>query len=66
MKVRVNGRDTDVRSGATVAELIESLGLGAKRVAVELNRDVVARDDWPRTTLCDSDQLEVVQFVGGG
>jgi sulfur carrier protein len=66
MKVRVNGRDTDVQTGATVADLIETLGLGAKRVAVELNRGVVARDQWPRTPLSESDQLEVVQFVGGG
>jgi sulfur carrier protein len=66
MKVRVNGRDTEVRGGATVADLLETLGLGAKRVAVELNRDVVARDQWQRTPLRESDQVEVVQFVGGG
>jgi len=66
VKVRVNGRETDVSSGATVADLVESLGLGARRVAVELNRDVVARADWKRTPLSESDQVEVVQFVGGG
>ena len=66
MMVRVNGRETEVRGGATVADLIETLGLGTKRVAVELNRDVVARDLWPRTPARESDQGEVVQFVGGG
>jgi len=55
-----------VSSGATVADLVESLGLGTRRVAVELNRDVVARADWNRTPLSESDQVEVVQFVGGG
>jgi sulfur carrier protein len=64
--VRVNGRDTDVPNGATVADLVETLGLGSKRVAVELNRDVVARDRWPGTALRDSDHVEIVQFVGGG
>ena len=62
----MNGRDTDVPHGATVADLVESLGLGARRIAVELNRDVVARDEWSRTPLADSDQVELVQFVGGG
>ena len=66
MRVRVNGSETDVPHGATVADLVESLGLGARRVAVELNRDVVARSEWNRTVLAESDQLEVVQFVGGG
>ena len=66
MKVRVNGRETDVSSGATVADLVESLGLGARRVAVELNRGVIARNDWASTLLSESDQVEVVQFVGGG
>jgi thiamine biosynthesis protein ThiS len=66
MNVCVNGRDTAVRSGATVAELIDTLGLGSKRVAVELNRDVVARDDWQHTELRESDRVEIVQFVGGG
>jgi sulfur carrier protein len=66
MKVLVNGRETDVPSGATVADLIETLGLAKRRVAVELNRDVVVRDHWLRTVLADSDRLEVVQFVGGG
>ena len=66
MNVCVNGRDTDVPNGATVADLVETLGLGSKRVAVELNRDVVARDRWPRTELRDRDHVEIVQFVGGG
>ena len=66
MKVRLNGSNTDVPSGATVADLIETLGLGAQRVAVELNRDAIAREQWSRTVLSESDQIEVVRFVGGG
>ena len=66
MKVLLNGRETDVPSGATIADLIDTLGLGARRVAVELNCDVVLRESWPRTPLAESDRIEVVQFVGGG
>jgi hypothetical protein len=36
------------------------------RVAVELNRDIVSRAQWPETALKEGDKLEVVQFVGGG
>jgi sulfur carrier protein len=66
VKVHVNGRETDVRTGSTVAELIQALGLTDRRVAVEINRDVIARDEWTRRTVSESDDVEIVQFVGGG
>ena len=43
-----------------------SLGLGGRRVAVELNREIVAREEYPATRLSAGDVVEVVQFVGGG
>jgi len=42
------------------------LDLPAQRVAVELNRNVVRRNDWSSTMLQDDDRLEIVHFVGGG
>jgi len=36
------------------------------RVAIELNRNIAPRDQWPETQLAEGDQLEIVQFVGGG
>jgi thiamine biosynthesis protein ThiS len=66
VKVHVNGRETDVQAGTTVAELFKALGLADRRVAVEINRDVVARDEWPRRAVSESDTVEIVQFVGGG
>jgi len=67
MKLFINGdeRTFDLPS-ATLAELIESLGMKSDRVAVELNRDIVPRDRWPATTLNEGDRLEIVHFVGGG
>jgi thiamine biosynthesis protein ThiS len=38
----------------------------AERVAVELNREIVPRADWPKAALRDGDKLEIVHFVGGG
>ncbi len=42
MKIQINGQDKEV-SAATVAELVEQLGLKGDRVAIELNRDIVSR-----------------------
>ena len=69
MKVQINGEARDfgnVPDPFTLAALIETLGMKADRVAVELNRDIVPRDLWAKTILHEGDQLEVVHFVGGG
>jgi thiamine biosynthesis protein ThiS len=66
MKVTINGEETELSSAITVTALVESLGLTSKRVAVEINRDVLSRERWNETTVQDSDHIEIVQFVGGG
>ncbi len=66
MNLSINGEDKTVDADTTVSSLIEQLGLGDKRVAVEINRHVVPRADWSETKLADADQVEIVQFVGGG
>jgi sulfur carrier protein len=66
MRVTVNGDARELRDGFTVDELVQSLGLGQRRVAVEINLDVVPRTDYALRALHDGDVVEVVQFVGGG
>jgi len=66
MKLLINGEERSFGDGLTLAALVEQLGLKADRVAVELNQNIVRRDDWAATTLHDGDRLEVVHFVGGG
>ena len=65
MILTINGEQKDV-SAATLADLVEQLGMKADRVAIELNRDIIPRDRWPSTPLSDGDKLEIVHFVGGG
>lgn len=69
MKLQINGEPRefgDLPSPASLATLIEKLGMKSDRVAVELNRDIAPRDSWSATMLKDGDQLEIVHFVGGG
>jgi thiamine biosynthesis protein ThiS len=66
MKLQVNGEERSFSSASTLAALIEQLGMRADRVAVELNREIVARERWPATELREGDRLEIVHFVGGG
>ncbi len=69
MKLHINGEERDFSKAPapfTLTALLESLGMKADRVAVELNRDIVPRDRWAETELREGDRLEVVHFVGGG
>jgi len=66
MHVTLNGEARHVRDGLTVADLVDELGLRARRIAVEINLDILARDDYGRRALCDGDVVEIVHFIGGG
>ncbi|HEY8413720.1 MAG TPA: sulfur carrier protein ThiS [Pyrinomonadaceae bacterium] len=66
MRVYVNGEAKELSDHISLAELISQLNLPAGRIAVELNRNVVRRNDWSTTMLADGDSLEIVHFVGGG
>lgn len=66
IEIIVNGKPRQIASGATVKDLIATLGLAGKPVAVERNREVVPRARHGETQLAAGDRLEVVTFVGGG
>lgn len=61
----LNGEARQVREGS-IADLVASLGLDVKKVAVERNREIVPRSTLGEVALAEGDQLEIVHFVGGG
>ena len=65
MNVTING-ETKICSAETLGALVARLGMKPDRVAIELNREIVPREQWPQTALHDGDRLEIVHFVGGG
>jgi thiamine biosynthesis protein ThiS len=66
MKLEINGDNRDFVGPVSLSSLLDQLGMKSDRVAVELNREIVPRDQWASTTLKDGDRLEIVHFVGGG
>jgi sulfur carrier protein len=64
--VRVNGEPLTLSQGASIATLLEKLAVSTPRVAVERNRDIVPKAQYATTALAEGDELEVVEFVGGG
>jgi len=66
MRVTLNGESRDLRDGLTVADLVSDLGLRLRRIAVEINLDILPRDDYSHRTLREGDVVEIVHFIGGG
>jgi thiamine biosynthesis protein ThiS len=66
MNLKINGEDRTFSEINTLGALVNQLGMKPDRVAVELNREIVPRDQWLQTALHDGDRLEIVHFVGGG
>lgn len=65
IEISINGETQAVES-STISELLGELDLKDRKVAVELNREIVSRSNYETTALSPGDTLEVVHFVGGG
>jgi len=66
LTITLNGDPFDVSGPLTVAELLTSLDLDARRVAVEYNLVVLKRAAFEATLVSEGDSVEIVNFVGGG
>ena len=64
--LQVNGEACELAAGASVAALIEEIGLAGRRLAIAINRDVVPRSRYAERTLLEGDRVEILEAVGGG
>jgi sulfur carrier protein len=66
MRIELNGEAYEIAAPLTVTELLARLDIDARRVAVEHNLVVLKRGAFDATVVQDGDQVEIVNFVGGG
>ncbi len=66
MNITLNGEAREVADIATIHALLDSLGYADKRLAVELNGNIVPRSAHASTALSEGDRVEIVIAVGGG
>lgn len=66
LHVRVNGDDRAVAPGTTVADLVATLGLEPRGIAVAVDGEVVTRRRWEDRTLSAGSQVEVLSIAQGG
>ena len=62
----INGEPRRFPAPLTLSQLIESLDLAGKRIAIEINGEIVPRSQHAGTALASGDRLEIVVAVGGG
>lgn len=63
--VKINGEMVQA-DGKNVLEMLADMGYSEKRVAVEINEQIVPKAKYSETVLKDGDSVEIVRFVGGG
>ena len=66
VKIQLNGEPTEVPDAVTIEQLLERLGVDARRVAVEHNLTIIKRHRQAETVINEGDEVEIVNFVGGG
>lgn len=66
MTIRLNGEPYQLAGPVTVSELLVRLNIDPRIVAVEHNLTIVKRDRYQSTTIAEGDEVEIVNFVGGG
>lgn len=66
MNITLNGNTQSVADSCTISQLIEQLGLSEKRLAVEVNLDIIPRSEHHTHSLKENDTVEVVHAIGGG
>ena len=66
MTIKLNGDPHELPGPMSVSALLEELAIDARRVAVELNTAVVKKAAYESSVVGDGDEVEIVNFVGGG
>ena len=66
MRVRVNGSEADLDPTMTIDDLVSSLGIERRGVAVSVDREVVPRSRWATTRVTEGASIEVLAAAAGG
>lgn len=66
MNITINGESRTLETETRLSQLLNMLDLGGKRIAVEVNREIVPRSEYDNYTLSESDTVEIVNAIGGG
>ena len=65
-KIQLNGDPYEINDGTNLNELLNKLKIQKNKVAIEVNGEIIEKNKYPNLILNKDDQVEIVQFIGGG
>ena len=65
-KIQINGKKTIIKENTTIFEVLKKFRIDEKKVAVELNGEILVKNKYKKKKIKKNDQIEIVQFIGGG
>ena len=65
-KIQLNGDPYEINDGTNLSELLNKLKIQKNKVAIEVNGEIIEKNKYPNLILNKDDQVEIVQFIGGG
>ena len=66
IKIRVNGKVKTISDNYSVLDLVKNLKIPMKKVAIELNQEIIDKKNINKINLKKNDKIEIVHFIGGG
>lgn len=66
MKIQLNGKELQIDSETTLMQLINNEGMAGKRLAAEVNHEIITKSEHSNHILNDGDRVEIVHAIGGG
>jgi len=66
IKIRVNGKYKSISDNYSVLDLVKNLKIPMKKVAIELNQEIIDKKNISKISLKKNDKIEIVHFIGGG
>ena len=66
IQIILNGKPHNIKEKTNIISLLETFSLSEKKVAIEINEEVVLRDNYVKKILSAKDRVEIVHFIGGG
>ena len=66
IQIRVNGKVKSIPAKYSMADLVKNLNIPIKKVAIELNQEIIDKKKMDKINLKKNDKIEIVHFIGGG
>ena len=66
IKIKVNGKLKNITENYKISDLVKDLEIPLKKVAIELNQEIIDKKNISKISLKKDDKIEIVHFIGGG